>query len=423
MTKAGIGHQRRARRQGFTLLELMVALTVGGIAITSIYAIGAATTRQFHQQQSVAGTQSSVRDALDRVKRDIARAGYLSTPNANVADDVTGLPIEGCGTAAAPLDDPTGGGRLAAISQFTNDLPALTGTDPTGDNVANGFTHDEIRLIANYQTSDQYPGVRLPQGSNNSVLVPQDWHAFRRDFTDWYVDGDYDHNDLAFNDAFTIGRMIRIMTTTRKKHFATLTAVADPGDAPQGADDPALLTFNPPIPAGCLKDVDGGWVAPVNVIRYFLQDAPDSETGRFSANTGPMAQLIRQETLPGDKGVPLANNPAHTRAVLDFAVSFNLRFQLTADTAAGEEDSYTLNTLTNSAPAVNGNPEWVRAVEIDLAARTALSDPRFMNPWVQASCADQLCFQVFDEADNQGAARVRRARAVVFLPNVAFEGY
>ena len=74
---------RPRRRDGFTLLELMVALTVGGIAISSIYAIGAASTNVFRVQNEVSNAQSTLRMAMEQVKRDLVRAGYMATPRAD----------------------------------------------------------------------------------------------------------------------------------------------------------------------------------------------------------------------------------------------------------------------------------------------------------------------------------------------------
>src|SRR5262249_47348048 len=151
----------RARTQGFSLLELMIALAIGGIAITSIYAIGTASTRTFQQQQQVANLQTSVRMAMNQLKRDISRAGYLGTPNANGVG-------QSCIPVGGPLDQPAAGGsgRLAAISAYKRGVqsdPGLdTGTfnrDPVRD-----FTFDSVVLFANYATSDEYPGINVTNG-------------------------------------------------------------------------------------------------------------------------------------------------------------------------------------------------------------------------------------------------------------------
>ena len=56
--------KRSSRRAAFTLLELMVALTIGGLTITSVYAIGSASTRVFRVQNDVANAQTTLRMAM-----------------------------------------------------------------------------------------------------------------------------------------------------------------------------------------------------------------------------------------------------------------------------------------------------------------------------------------------------------------------
>jgi prepilin-type N-terminal cleavage/methylation domain-containing protein len=418
---------RRSRRLGFTLLELMISLTVGGIAITSIYAIGASATRTFHQQQQIATAQTALRMAVNQVKRDVARAGYLFTPLANPA---TGWQPQSCAPATTPLHDPISSGSLAAFSRWDDDVIISTsnnntGVDPTGTNRANGFTVDNLTMFANYETTAEYPGVTVMDA--DTIALDQDWHSFQRDFTFWYNGnpGTYDQN--AFNEAFRVGRLIRIQTTRKLRHFATITAITHPGTGGQNAQDDVLIDFAPPIPSACLSDVNGGWIAPVTALRYFVQNAPTGFESERTANTaGPIAQLIRREVLPGDKVTPLANNPGNTRAVLDFVVAFNVAFTMNGNTAPGDTDNYAAGPtpVQLAAATVNANPERIRAVSIDLAVRTPDQDPTL--PWSQTGCANLRCFQVYPSSGNgarRGSARVRREHAEVFVPNVAFEGY
>src|SRR5690348_14032512 len=79
---------RRTSRRGFTLLEVMVALAVGGIALGSLYAVGSASQRHFRQQQRISATQTSLRAAMDELKHDFQRAGYLGTPNSQMAGEI-----------------------------------------------------------------------------------------------------------------------------------------------------------------------------------------------------------------------------------------------------------------------------------------------------------------------------------------------
>jgi prepilin-type N-terminal cleavage/methylation domain-containing protein len=422
---------RRRRRLGFTLLELMISLTVGGIAITSIYAIGASATRNFHQQQQVATAQTALRMAMNQVKRDIARAGYLFTPNAN---QPALFHPQSCAPASAPLDDANNSGRLAAFSRWDDNVIISTannntGVDPTGVNAANGFSADNLTLFGNYETSAEYPGVTIIDA--NTIAVDQDWHAFQRDFTFWYNGNPGTYDQAAFNEAFRVNRLIRIQTTRKLRHFAQITRLTHPGSGGGGggqlAEDDVLIQFTPALPSNCLSDVNGGWVAPVSAIRYFVQNAPTGlESERFANTTGPIGQLIRREVWPTDKVTPLAENPGNTRAVLDYVVAFNLEFTMNTSNTPGQNDVYApgLPTARWQPLAVNATPERIRAVSIDLAVRTPEQDPTL--PWTQTGCANLRCFQVFPSTGNgarRGSARVRREHAEVFVPNVAFEGY
>lgn len=407
----------KSTRAGFTIIELMVSLTVGGLAIGSMYAIGSATTRQFYSQQQVASAQTSLRMALDQVKRDIARAGYLSTPNVTVFD---GKPVQTCAAVVAPLDTP--GGRLAAFSTFVNDvnpLPAaMNAIDPTGTNRANGFTADDIVLFANYETSDQYPGIGLINPT--TISMSQAWHGFQRDFTNWsQVVGlaPPTFDAPAFAQAFPPGRLIRIQTTGQQRHFAQIIATTAPV---AGVSDPTI-TFAPAIPAACLGAVPQGWVAPVSAMHYFVRNATGDEAPRFVGTTGANGQLVREEVDPLTKLTAFAiNGVATPRVILDYVVGFNLSFTMNAaNTPMGAADVFAPGVFTDVAATVNANPQLVRAVRIDLAVRTPEQDPRLV--WSQAGCAGMRCFQVF--ADRPGASRIRRMRAEVFVPNVAFEGY
>lgn len=427
-------------RAGFTILELMVALTVGGIAISSIYAIGSASTRVFRVQNDVSNAQTTLRMAMDQVKRDIARAGYLATPNA-------AMPGQTCGQIPAGLDAPLpGSGRLAAFSRFDNNVdisgaPAGTGLRTIKNNEAQGFAVDEVVLFANYATSDEYP-VRRVLGNANQVRLQHGFYEFQRDFTAWSSNDVTTFDAGAFRDAFVpgeagqVGRAVRIHLPSRRYVFGTIAQVIDPTAA-----TPVTVQLTNPIDPDCLGDLNGASIAPLSAVRYQVRNAPAAgdEARRFEGS-GPMAQLVRSEVNPINKMAALqvpGSNPAAfmERAVLDYVVAFNLEFTMSnANLGGGQADAYVVGAMTVddslSAGSVNANPERIRAVTIELAVRTPEQDGEFAHGnlravtpdyFDEALCANLRCFQVF--TDRPGAARVRSLRAEVFVPNVAAEGY
>jgi prepilin-type N-terminal cleavage/methylation domain-containing protein len=113
---------RTRRAAGFTLIELMVSLTIGGLAIGSMYSIGSTLTRHYHQQQQSANAMTSLRVAIEQVKRDIARAGYLATPNIGPAAPHTSL---GCEPPLAyPYHTPGSTGFASPCSATTRPEPS-----------------------------------------------------------------------------------------------------------------------------------------------------------------------------------------------------------------------------------------------------------------------------------------------------------
>jgi prepilin-type N-terminal cleavage/methylation domain-containing protein len=408
---------RRPRRAaGFTLLELMVSLTIGGLAISAMYTIGAALVRQYHAQQQTANAMTSLRVALNQVKRDIARAGYLATPNLVP----TGFPSLGCANNYAQHQPSPGSGALAAISLFTDnacnaDASCVNVHAGINGNITNGFTADNLVLIGNYETSSEYPNVQLV--TSTTVSVGRSAHSYQTDFTQWWSQGDTTLPDTdAFKRAFAPGRMIRIRTTSGLQHYAR---VINGGVADQTGTNDARVSFDTAIPPGCQAGTDGAWIAPISALRYYARNDP---TPPNPNPRGPMAQLVREEVQANDKVTPLAltdpTNLAYTytntRVVLDYLVSFNLGFVVNT---ANPVDVYNAGNDTAAANTVNGTPERVRAVTIELSARSP-DDDRALAP---GGCANLRCFQV--TAGRPAAARVRTLRAEVFVPNVAFESY
>ena len=123
-------------KSGFTLIELMVAMVVGLAAITSVYSLGSAMSRQFYEEQRVGMSQGASRVAIMELRRDISRAGLIGSPNGALEST--------CDTVAPTLPQ-LGGGTLpmGAIQYYADtDLAVL---DPQTANA--GVHADRIRVL------------------------------------------------------------------------------------------------------------------------------------------------------------------------------------------------------------------------------------------------------------------------------------
>jgi prepilin-type N-terminal cleavage/methylation domain-containing protein len=68
-------------RRGFTLIELIVAITAGMFVAIAAFALARQGSRFFQQEARVAGAQFAATAGFERLRNDIARAAFLSTPN------------------------------------------------------------------------------------------------------------------------------------------------------------------------------------------------------------------------------------------------------------------------------------------------------------------------------------------------------
>src|SRR6187399_1703826 len=106
----------RRMRGGFTLVELMVALTGGLFLSMVVFALARDTTRFYQREGRIASATLAGIVGFERLKADIERAGYLSTPNIQ-ADPLVCTKVD----SSAP-----DGLRTLAGLRITPDTPDLS---------------------------------------------------------------------------------------------------------------------------------------------------------------------------------------------------------------------------------------------------------------------------------------------------------
>jgi type IV pilus assembly protein PilW len=106
----------KTRNDGFTLVEMLVAMAIGAIVMAAVYSTYSTQQKSYILQEQVSAMQQNIRAAMYYMTRDIRMAGCDPTGNANA-----GI------TAAGPT----------SIS-FTRDI--RTGNNPA-NNTADGSTN------------------------------------------------------------------------------------------------------------------------------------------------------------------------------------------------------------------------------------------------------------------------------------------
>ena len=406
------GHHNKPTGQqaGFSLVELMIALTIGGFIIGSVYAIGAGSTRHFATQQRVSSLQGRLRLAMNQVKHDLLRAGYLAPPHARAAgqvcEGVVPAAFDNCGTV----------GCLAGVARFVNDT-----TPPNLNAMPMGTTTDTIRLYGNYAAAAEYPGVDVDASSPNTIFVNPTWHDFQHDFTEWRAGGGGPVDPGAVNFVFLPGRMVRLRFAGNQYHYATIVAVAPIG----GPGDRLAITIDPPVRNTCVPLLNNGWIAPVSLIQYNVVDSVSPPAMAVQFKTGPAAELRRTELNPRDGTVLMVGGtPASSRIIGEYVTDFNLWFLLNTTPGRDTFDTVALGAWQDAVPAINNQPETIRAVRVSLSMRTPEPEDGFpvINPPFGSYQSLPACPAGGGNCSN-GAARVRTSTAEIMLHNVAAGRY
>ncbi|MBK8171320.1 MAG: prepilin-type N-terminal cleavage/methylation domain-containing protein [Sandaracinaceae bacterium] len=382
----------RRRNAGFSLLELMVALTAGSIVVSAVYFVGGASARQFQEQQRIANLQTSVRLGMDQLVRDIERAGYLGSGNSR-RDQVCTPPT-----------------TFVQAIEFENNIDdaKIPGA------AANGVSADRLTLVGSYSSPDQFFATGL-DAAGDTLTLQTTWQAFRRNFG---VPTDTTAGN-AFSLMFVPGRLLRIRTNAGNVFYVTITS-ASPASA--SIDFAPALNVGGPCVGGLM---DGATVSVLTKIQYRAEDLAGFSSGSLTPSAAAATLgatpsfLIRQEMSFATPAVPIVNSE---RIVLEYLADFNLDFIL---------DQQPVTTLPANLARFNGalanpllqnvnvtaasTPERVRTVLVSLSARTPEQDPRF--PAFARAAGDPLTrFRVNPAL--QGAARVRTLQTEVFTPNI-----
>lgn len=134
--------KRNSSSQGFTLVEVMVALAIAGILTTAIYAVFISQSKTYSAQEQIVDLQRGLRYGMSLLENDLRQAGYnpgrLTTERAEtdgVDNDCDGTTDEADNTATWLVNESESIGVLVASVSSVN-----TSRDENGDGSACGET-------------------------------------------------------------------------------------------------------------------------------------------------------------------------------------------------------------------------------------------------------------------------------------------
>jgi prepilin-type N-terminal cleavage/methylation domain-containing protein len=398
--------ERKVRENGFTLIELMVAVFIGAIVIWGVYTVYAGGQRIFHEEHRISQSQLSVRLGMDVVKNDIKRAGFLSSPNTDVDPIV-------CRNQGGPSLR-----RFHAIVH----IGGVAGTvfNSSGQRVSipnaginTNIAPDAIILTGNYVSATSYLAETIIAGAGtirfqdiSRRLLPGEPPDTLRQIP---TDGE-------FAMMFPIGGYVRVVNKYGFMMFSKILSVSSSAER--------TITVEP-LPDASLSDIrcgidgfgEGSEVNVVNAVMYRIEVDPSNPL---------KTDLVRWEVTIGDDG-SFSTIDGTREVVVEYAVDFQVWFREDVVGFQGPRINYSLDIPPDNVVVVgnesavldgsaNAHPENLRVAIVRLSVRTAEEDPKF--PFVARPAGAPLTrFELNPSA--MGSAHVRTLNAQVELPNIS----
>jgi len=394
-----IGHARAFGRRGFTLVELMVALSGGLFLSAVVFALSRDTTRFYQREARVAGATFAGLVGFERLKSDIRRAGYLSTPNIQTDPLMLAPP----GTGAAAMVQSLAGLRI------TPDTPNHASNAAFAANALAGqtLTPDQIVLSGSYTITDEFS---VAEFAGQTIFLQVNAPSMARL---GYIGATTAAQTALLSNVFQTGRLIRLVDRGGRVQFGSVAAV-------NGGATPSVTLAAPLIARG--GNGTGGSVNVVNLIRYQIRDLQTEADPRwaplYAASAGAPGEGARTELVRDElnaAGTAIVNS---SDIVAEYAV--DLSFAVTGQLAGGLPVAPAVFSAPGDAdfaaffaPAATGDrPQGVRSVRVRLSVRSREADR-------SANISGAAGVYRFRLGANEGWARVRTFQADVSLPNQA----
>jgi type II secretory pathway pseudopilin PulG len=440
----------RRGEDGFTLIELTVSLVAGLIVALGIVGLSRDATHTFHEEMRSSAAEANLRSAIDRLRADLSRAGYMSTGNVALDPMIAKLP----GTLNPIIPGMNG---LAALTSVTLSQGGSAAVTPLSANQAVPMNPDVILLTGNMTSTDQYEvSVIQPAGGGcqRIYLDPQSPSMFR--ILGLGTAGAQELNNIFQPTAAGVGGqfIVRLVDKTGHSQFLATCQTAPTG-------------------------IDGGgtqpWIAVDPLTPVLGAQATGTVGGLNGYGSGSLVnpvQIVRWELMPGSnepaqyKGSPLSGQPLTptvvdptkydlVRSYVDAQTGAQIlgTIEVVAEYAVDLEFAFTVEAGTNLQPVLQtfpfddtaNNPLWaqnivvnppvpgvrigaqrIRSVRVRLATRSSEPDRTLNvpvpNPAGQAFTYRYCVLPGRCNAANTAAgilqfARVRTVTAEVALPN------
>lgn len=435
---------RRRAARGFTLIELMVSLVAGLFVALAVVALSKDATTTFHEESRTATAEMSLRTAVDRLRNDLQRAAFMSTPNIQKDPLIAHAP----GNPNVPATFPAGIRSLASLHVIH---PSPAANLPLS--VLNTMTPDTLDISGNFTTTDSYVVRVLDVGGGCggqrltlAIDSPAMWRLLGTSAPDAAL-------EAAFQPVAGYAFIVRIEDDTGHYQFVQTCTGKAAGITGAGLTATAYVdvaSATPILSASQTKTQGGATglavgrlkVNPVQTVRWNVRpldvgqasDKPYTELYRAATSDGGTSDKFELFRTYLDASGSLTSQ---TEIVAEYAVDLKFAFSadlvdLTTDlnrtlTVYGMSDTANNATLADDILVAHPHgPERIRSTRFRLSTRSSIADREVAlvapGPAGNAQQGDyplRYCVLEGGCASVGGWSRVRTITTEVTLPNQA----
>jgi Tfp pilus assembly protein PilW len=357
-----IRRHSRGNGRGFTLVELMVAMVAGMFVAIAVFTLAKHASAFATRQARIADATLQSVVGFERLKADISRAGFLSSPNV-VKDPAM------CRPASDPLY-PAALQRLASI--FIEPVP---NTALSTEATVNGITPSRILLSGSYASPDLFVARSISQSDPNVVFLSRTSLGMAN------IGYDPATGAEQLGTVFGANRALRIVDDAGGVQFGTIASVSG------GANPSITLTPEPNVQFRAASATKCGirghgndFVNVVNLIRYDIRSLNDVANAGLNAmyRGGPSYETGRRELVREELDVDGVAIAGTQELVAEYAVDLGFSLFVAPDdtnpmqrVSGAQVAQYA--GAPGGLPAGNG-PQLIRAVHAWLSVRSQEAD-------------------------------------------------
>jgi prepilin-type N-terminal cleavage/methylation domain-containing protein len=420
---------RSARQErGFTLVELTVALMAGLIVAMGIVGLSRSATTTFHEEIRNAAAEGSLRTAVDRLRADLARAGYMSTGNiqtdpsypilrgsaTDTTNNLSNISVNMGGILALASIHLVDGGSVTL-----NKLP-LSGSQPTP------LAPDYIEIGGNMTTADEFEVDKIlaPNGNCQRIqLVSNSAAMYRLNVVGVGTAAAASELRNVFQPV-PAGQatqfIVRITDPSNHSQYVAtcpeaVTAGFD-GSTPYVDIDATNTKYQPPSATNLGSN--SGYcsrcqINPVQIVRWEITGAAgatDTEPQQYvnALDNQPLqpgtADPAKYDLMRSFVDATGALVPTTSEIVAEYAVDLDFAFTVDEGLSNQNPSLYTYgfdnaagNDLwardVSKTPAPNHGPERIRAVRARLVTRTAQPDRSANVPFASNNLNEEFLYR------------------------------